>query len=84
MSPTTISAAAAPENEPGISTALSIVGWLSIAAAALSLVMAAALSLLIWGASSLTAADGGSAEALGLAAAGIVSGVVFLGARKTD
>ena len=34
-------------DEPGISTALSILGWLSAAAAALSLIIAAALSLIV-------------------------------------
>jgi hypothetical protein len=54
MTPMTISpAAVAPVNivaahEPGISTPLSVVAWLSMAAVVLSLMIGAAFSLIIW------------------------------------
>ena len=54
MTPMTISpAAVAPGNierarEPGISTPLSVIAWLSMAAVVLSLMIGAALSLIIW------------------------------------
>jgi hypothetical protein len=34
--------------EPGISTPLSVIAWLSMAATVLSLIIAAALSLIVW------------------------------------
>jgi len=79
-------AAAAVENAarahaPGISAPLGVIARLSMAATALSLTIAAALSLIIWGAARLTASDGGPAAAVGLAAAGIVSGCAFFGVK---
>jgi hypothetical protein len=79
--------AAATENagrahKPGISTPLGLIARLSMAAAALSLTIAAALSLIVWGAGASTTSDGGSATALGLAAAGIVFGSIFFRIRN--
>jgi len=55
MTPMTVSlTAVAQENvlqaiKPKISTPLGVIAWLSIAAVALSLIIAAGLSLIIWG-----------------------------------
>jgi len=73
-----ISPAAATEN--AIPNPLGVIARLSLAAAALSLTIAAALALgalLILSTAGLTASAAGPATALGLAAAGIVSGFVF-------
>jgi|HubBroStandDraft_2_1064218.scaffolds.fasta_scaffold4118186_1 hypothetical protein len=54
MTPMTVSVEAVaqdnplPAPEPKISTPLSVIAWLSIAAAGLSLIIAAGLSLIVW------------------------------------
>ena len=87
MASMTISPVVAAENmvrahEPGMPSPLGVFARLSMAAAALSLTIAAALSLIICCAAGLANSDGGPVTAVGLAAAGIVSGCVFLRVRR--